>query len=354
MLKMLLKKRSCKLKYYRLIILALNRGEIHKIINLMGIIIAYFLKLKKVPFFPSSVDIEPNNNCNLRCQHCQVTHWTKDIRYLDLKPFQYILDQFPYLLLAKLQGMGEPFLNRQLFSMLKTGEEHGISMLVISNGTIYNEHLAKQLIRLKNTHFCFSIDGATSKTYEKIRIGSNFDRVLRNIRDLTNRRDLDKYPCLSIYSVITKNNIRETIEIVKLAKSLNVDSIILQTSLVNWGKNSIDIYNKAIRIDPKSKQLSRILLEAKNIAKKEKINLEINSTVFSKKKKCPWPWISAYIAVNGDVVPCCNLADSNTIKMGNLFEKNFSDIWNSKEYRMLRERIRTHDIPEFCKSCYVD
>jgi radical SAM protein with 4Fe4S-binding SPASM domain len=350
---MLLKKHNFE-KYFMLIISALNRGEIYKIINFLGVNVAFFLKLKKVPFFPSLIDIEPNNNCNLRCQHCQVTHWNKVIIYLDLKSFRHILDQNPYLLTVKLQGMGEPFLNRQLLLMLEEGEERGISMRVISNGTIYNELLAKRLIRLKNTNISFSIDGSTSETHEKIRIGSNFDTILRNIHDLTNRRCLDKYPILSINSVITKNNIHETTKIVKLAKILNLDFIILQTSLTNWGKNNIDRYNKTIRIRPNSKQLVHILIEAKNVAKKEKINLEIMSTAFSKREKCIWPWMSAYIAANGDVVPCCNLADSDTLKMGNLFEKSFSEIWNSKEYKLLRKRIGTHHIPEFCKSCYID
>ncbi|CAG0998536.1 Antilisterial bacteriocin subtilosin biosynthesis protein AlbA [Methanosarcinales archaeon] len=343
-----------KSKYYKLFILAIKRGEIYKSINLVGIIVAYFFKLKKVPFLPATIDIEPNNNCNLRCEHCQVSHWTKDIRYLDIKSYRYILNQFPYLLSAKLQGMGEPFLNRQLPFMLKEGEERGISMLVFTNGTIYDEHLAKKLIQLKNTHICFSIDGATPEIHEKIRKGSNFEKILRNIGDLANHRGLNIYPRLSIWSVITKNNIHEATQIVKLSKLLSVDSIYLQTTLVNWGKNNIDRYNKTIRIDLKSKEFDYIWLEAKNAAEKEKIILEIMSTGFSRKNKCYWPWTSAYIAANGDVIPCCNIADSHTLKMGNLFETSFSDIWNSREYMVLRERIRTHNIPEFCKSCYFE
>lgn len=74
---------------------------------------------------------------------------------------------------------------------------------------------------------------------------------------------------------------------------------------------------------------------------------------FRKRKKCDWPWTKAYIAFNEDVVPCCYLGDSDTIKMGNIFEKDFPEIWNSKEYHDFRDRIRTHNLPDFCKNCYI-
>jgi radical SAM protein with 4Fe4S-binding SPASM domain len=40
--------------------------------------------------------------------------------------------------------------------------------------------------------------------------------------------------------------------------------------------------------------------------------------------------------------------------MGNVFEQDFQEIWNGKEYQELRERIATHDLPEHCKHCYLD
>lgn len=128
-------------------------------------------QVKESTLLPATIDIEPNNNCNLRCEHCQVSHWTKDIRYLDIKSYRYILNQFPYLLSAKLQGMGEPFLNRQLPFMLKEGEERGISMLVFTNGTIYDEHLAKKLIQLKILIFVLVLMGQPRKSMKRLEKG---------------------------------------------------------------------------------------------------------------------------------------------------------------------------------------
>jgi radical SAM protein with 4Fe4S-binding SPASM domain len=72
----------------------------------------------------------------------------------------------------------------------------------------------------------------------------------------------------------------------------------------------------------------------------------------SKEKPCRWPWTSAYVASNGDVVPCCIVADSDTVCMGNVFEQPFGEIWNGPAYRQLREQIRSHQLPSFCHNCY--
>lgn len=342
------------LSYDRIIFLAVSQKDPFKTINFVGITIGYFLKLKKIPFLPINIDIEPNNNCNLMCHHCQVSHWHKNVVHLDIESYKYILDQFPNLLSVKLQGMGEPFINKRLLDMMKEGERRGISIQITSNGTIYNKLISDQLVQLKKSYICFSIDGATSETHETIRKGSKFDVILDNIQDLIKRRGLNQYPRISIWAVITNQNIHEIQEIVKLAKTLNVDFINIQSSLTSWGKKNIDEYNKTIRIK-KSSKLDDILSETKEVAKSNKIKLNIHGTIgYSIKKPCHWPWMSTYIAANGDIIPCCILADSDTFKIGNIFEENFSEIWNSKKYQDLRGCIRSHDIPEFCRGCYVD
>ena len=49
----------------------------------VGTRVAYALRWKKVPFLPVAIDIEPNNTCNFKCTHCQVTYWDKKPAYFD-------------------------------------------------------------------------------------------------------------------------------------------------------------------------------------------------------------------------------------------------------------------------------
>lgn len=324
-----------------------------KVMNYLGIRAAALLKPAYVPFMPSRIDIEPNNTCNLKCRHCQVTHWSKQTASLDALSFRKILDQFPHLTSAKLQGMGEPLLNGQLVQMLGEGERRGISMFFSSNGTVFTEDLGEQLALLKNTHICFSIDGATAETFEKIRMGSSFERVTKNVERLLQLRGARRDPVISAWTVVNSHNVRELPEIVRLAGNLGLDFITLQTSLTNWGQKEMTRHTDSTRVPVRSGELISALEGARHVARTDRIDLKIHSgDSYSRKKKCPWPWTSAFIAANGDVVPCCILANSDVVKMGNVLENDFSIIWNSEEYQDFRKRIRNHDLPEFCRNCY--
>lgn len=323
--------------------------------NYIGLKLSYIFKWKKVPFYPHFIDVEPNNNCNFKCQHCQVTYWNKGIIHLDEKSFSRILGQFPYLENVKLQGMGEPLLNKQLISMLKLGEKQSLSMCFTSNASLCNQKIAEQLVQLKNTSITFSLDGATAETFESIRIGGKFEQIKKNIRNLNNIRSRNKKLMVSAWTVVTTKNIHELPQIVKLASDLGIDYITFQLFISNWGKKKITEYNDSIKTDLNSKQLISNLAKAKEVASINNIDIDITShNFYSKEKKCSWPWKSSYISSNGDVVPCCILADSHTVKMGNVFEEDFEKIWNSKKYQDFRERIRTHNLPNYCKNCYLE
>jgi len=322
--------------------------------NFIWLSLSYFLKWKEIVFLPISIDIEPNNNCNFRCSHCQVTHWDKKITHLDEKSFNKILTQLPGLRVIKLQGMGEPLLNKELLNMLKSGEARGISMQIVSNASLCNRQAAEQLAQLKKTAITFSIDGATKETFEKIRAGSNFEDVKKNISSLVQLRGGRKQPRISIWSVITKDNIAEIAALIKLTKELGVDSIALQPFLNNWGKEEMEQYTNLVKIDMNDKYITAKISEVKAIAQENQIHLDIYYGNFcSRRQPCLWPWTSAYIASNGDVIPCCTIGDSDTIKMGNVFEKSFSEIWYSAKYHDFRTQIRKHDLPSYCKNCYA-
>ena len=326
-----------------------------RIASYAGVQAAFFFKSSRVPLPPPRIDLEPNNTCNLRCRHCQVTHWAKPAAHLNLPAFTRILSQFPGLLSIKLQGMGEPFLNRELVEMLQEGERRGISMQIISNGTIFNPATAGNLLALTKTHICFSLDGATAETFEAIRIGASFSKVVSNIREFVRMRGSRPYPMISVTTVVTSTNLHEIPALVRLCKELGVDSLSLQTALTNWGKQNLGDYNETIRVSPESEQVDAIFQESRRIARENHFELKIwNEDYYTKKNKCPWPWKRAFVAANGDVVPCCILADADIIKMGNVFEQNFAEIWNSPIYRDFRERIRSHRLHEFCKNCYRD
>lgn len=321
---------------------------LRKAYHLTGMKLAKRLRWRFTPFLPVRLDVEPIDTCNFACDHCQVTHWARKGTTLDPARFRELLDALPMLREIKLQGMGEPLLHRDLPAMLEEGERRGIAMLLFTNGSIHTEAIASRLASLRNATVVFSVDGATAETFEAIRVNGNFARVVANVADLVRRRGGAERPRIELWTVATARNAHEVPDIVRLADELGVDKVTVTTMLTDWGKDSMaDIVEPLALRGEQPLETGAITREATRVA----VDVE-TGPMYSTERPCPWPWNRSYVAANGDVVPCCVIADSSVVKMGNVFEEPFAKIWNNARYRELRRAIATDDVPPYCLTCY--
>jgi len=314
-----------------------------------GLQIAYKLRFNRVPFLPTVVDIEPNNWCNFRCDHCQVTHWDKPKSQLDIKSFSSITDQLPNLLKVKVQGMGEPFLNKSTIELLESLDQRGVVTQTISNGSVLTEKLITRLSKLKHTSIGFSLDGGTRETFEGIRIRGNFDKVTDNVKSLVSKApNLDA----KFWVVVSNENHHECQEIVNLAKRLGVLKVSFQTFITDWGKDNMKEKTSDISIDEVNNH--NYITKAIEVGKKTGIEVShYKGNMFTAEKPCTWPWTSMMVDASGNVIPCCVIADAETINFGNVFEQKIDKIWNSGEYQSFRKSHAAGDIPDLCKGCYA-
>jgi radical SAM protein with 4Fe4S-binding SPASM domain len=324
-------------------------------INNCGLKINYNFKQIRTPFLPTAIDIEPNNYCNFKCEHCQVTYFNKAKKDLDLESLKIIISNFPNLHYVNLQGMGEPMLNKNFASLLEYICSKNIKTEFTTNGSFYNENVWKRILNLQNLKIKFSIDGGTKEVFEKVRNGSNYDKVVENIKKIMQLRKEKKEPNISFWTLLTNKNITNLTNIVEIAQKMDIDKITFQTSFTDWGKEMNSEIKNRNKIDLNSFVSKNEIDKAQKSALKYGIKLVIYyDDYFSQKKKCHWTFSSAYIASNGDVLPCCILSDAELFKMGNLFENNFRDIWNSEKYLNFRRSIKTHNLKSCCKNCYID
>ena len=56
------------------------------------------------------------------------------------------------------------------------------------------------------------------------------------------------------------------------------------------------------------------------------------------------------VHADGAAYPCC-VAGGETLKLGNLEDQKFDEVWNGPESRDLRRAMLTQDLPEICKGC---
>ncbi len=72
---------------------------------------------------------------------------------------------------------------------------------------------------------------------------------------------------------------------------------------------------------------------------------------------CMRPWSTAYITANGNALPCCiapfATTDYDSLKLGNVFEQPFDDVWNADRYQAWREKLLGDAPHPACAGCGV-
>src|SRR5256885_12574651 len=117
---------------------------------------------------------------------CKVSDWDRGKRAvaLPLESFKSLLDQQYGVIEIKLQGMGEPLMQGDpYFAMLHHAREREIWVRTTTNASLL--HLRdnyRRLIDADPNEVQISIDGADQATFESIRRGAVFERVVANCR----------------------------------------------------------------------------------------------------------------------------------------------------------------------------
>jgi len=102
--------------------------------------------------------------------------------FMSFKTFRKCFESgIPYSI--KLNWRGEPLLHPRLPRFIDYAKKIGVLEVSINtNGLLLTRPLIEKLNDAKLDWLIISIDGATKKTYESIRHGGNFDRLLYNIK----------------------------------------------------------------------------------------------------------------------------------------------------------------------------
>jgi radical SAM protein with 4Fe4S-binding SPASM domain len=182
---------------------------------------------------PQWVSLGSTNRCNLECPHCY-THGTKE-RRSEFNKRAWPLDMLkrianeilPTAFTALLTVNGEPLLTPRFADAIREFNYFGARLALTTNGTLLSDRNIAAIVRAAR-HIAISIDGATQLTYEAIRKGASFAKVLNNVRVLTRVNEfLDKAARVDILLACTLmgSNVRDLPEMVRLAKVLGISRI---------------------------------------------------------------------------------------------------------------------------------
>jgi radical SAM protein with 4Fe4S-binding SPASM domain len=321
------------------------------------------LRARRVVFtgLPEIVSFQTTEICNLRCIMCP-RHEAQGKLRLDAKHLLAVAEElFPTAWKAVFTGAaGEPLMS-DVPALTESCLRHGVKMDVFTNGVLLSPDRYRRA-RAALDQLNISLDGGDPETYEKIREGSRWDRmmeVLSAIRDIRACEPDDVL--LSFSAVVMRSNLASLVDLVRLAHRMGADGVVLQ-KLRHEVKRSLD---EDPEIHP-GREAARPFVEAAcETAHELGVNLYatelgIPPLVFRPTRpKVPAPLPAEFrtcssvaqnfaIMPTGDVYPCCV---PNDHVFGNVRERGAREIWNSPAAQALRAAHFSGRGTLFCRGC---
>ncbi|MEO8391353.1 MAG: radical SAM protein [Chloroflexota bacterium] len=324
---------------------------------------------------PHCVFIEVTNHCNLLCETCPRTFVTyEEPKTLTWDNFLKIADQFPDMERAVLHGIGEPLINKELPRMIAHLKARGVYVLFNTNATLLTPEWSRKLIESGLDEMRCSIDGADPKTYASIRGAPLLHKIVSN---LTKFMQIQKEmgaatPRASIWMTGMKENVHELPDLLRLAAKMGVPEIYLQRMVYYYEADQAPGMMDAGHglFDQFDMQVEQIVAECEALAQELGLMFKASGATSPRHsleasrqrdhqpwKACLRPWTTAYITVNGNALPCCiapfATTDYASLKLGNVFEQPFVEIWNDERYQQWREKLLSDQPHPACAGCGV-
>jgi len=141
---------------------------------------------------PLSGSLELTFRCNLRCQHCYVSHGHNGIpgqQELSTSEIQRIIDEVvdAGCLWFLLTG-GEPLVRRDFLEIYTYAKRKGLILSLFTNGTLITPRIADYLAEWPPFKVEITLYGATQETYERVTgIPGSYTHCMRGIELLLER-----------------------------------------------------------------------------------------------------------------------------------------------------------------------
>jgi MoaA/NifB/PqqE/SkfB family radical SAM enzyme len=324
----------------------------------------FYLDQNTVPTF-WDIELEVTTRCPLSCKHCERTYFPKDYGKddLTLSQFKKIIDSIPQLKWINLTGEGSPFMNKDFMAMLRYAKSQNIYVDFSHDFFTFNDSIGRSLIEMGIERIYFSIDGCTKETYEKVRIGSDYNKVISNIRRFIQlKKEMQSpLPEICFRFAFFKDNVHEVKMLPALVNGLgSVNDLGDESSINIVGLLEFE-QTKGLEVEIDKKTIESTNARAK----------EFGQTVYwshvthdeSKKAPCHYCvfWTEPYIMITGHVVPDCAVLMSNrrpfleANSFGNVNEMPLVEMWDTPKYKKFRKMLRNPNapVPSICYGCRV-
>jgi radical SAM protein with 4Fe4S-binding SPASM domain len=201
------------------------------------------------------------------------------------------------------------------------------------------------------------LDGASPATYEHIRRGARFEKVLANLRSFNRLKSVSgkETPRLRLNHVLSESNIHEFEDFLELAESLGVQCIDVRTVTpfrnAAYGGTAEDAFFARVRECKESlaRWIERTGVEDAGYLRERYAQIDLMDAA-GEKICCRQPWESMAIPANGDALPCITWTKP---PLGNLWLQSFEEIWQGEGLKRLRLEFERRRPGPDCQYCTV-
>lgn len=282
--------------------------------------------------------------CNFDCVHCprKVADLdrTESISAGDFLKFT----SSPRIRHATLLGLGESLMNPGFPEIAGRLAEMNVPVSIITNGSLLTPERLGPLAG-PNLTVVVSLDDLDDDTFGLLRKKDGLARIKENIRRLVHERPEVK---IAVNSVISKDNYTHLEGMVEGARKLGVREVNFLNVLAL--EEETDASHGMLL--PEKERLAHI--ERAKTAAKE-LGVTLGGYIDKPRRRaCMAPWQQPYVALNGDVYPCCFIyripgetfdeyflgriktVPLGAYRLGNLHRDSLEELWVGEKARKIR------------------
>jgi radical SAM protein with 4Fe4S-binding SPASM domain len=310
---------------FKLRLMMLEHASILKIANLVIVKTQKRFKCESLRGSPYRYKIDPTNYCSIGCPLCptglEIPFRKKG--HMGLEQFKNIVDQISTkALVIDLYGWGDPFINPEIFQIIKYAAEKKIFVRTSSSlDSLSTDNIGK-IIESGLDALTVPVDGVDNETHSKYRSHSNLQYVLRVVKEIVEQKRLinSSTPHVTIQMMVTRYNEDQISEVRELASNIGVDAFSVVPIAVN--PTDCEMIEKLVPVESKVTTYGSILENSPG---------------------CSDLWEALVINWDGGLSPCFwEYGKDNDL--ANCVDTPIAEIWNSDSFKIARRIVAGKEI----------
>ncbi len=297
----------------------------------------YYLKLAYSPeakqderFVPLVLSYNVTRECNMKCSHCYINATENKLpNELSTKEAKELMDQIaevshPLLILSG----GEPLLREDIYELINYGTSKGLKMGLGSNGYLIDDAVAKKLKDAGIATVSVSIDSSVPQQHDEFRgVSGAWQKAVYACKALRQNGVL-----VQVNTTLTHDNYDQIDDIMTLAESIGVENFHLFFLVPTGRGKTIDDISAQKYEEMITNTFAKVHTHRLNVRPScapqfmriaQGMGLEMRQWI----RGCIAGMHYCRVYPNGDITPCPYLP----IKLGNIREKSFKEIWFTSE-----------------------